>query len=82
MSDSAQRKQQLQALLEQHGLKLSLADLISFTYEQWRNDYLSYTVAADHICDSLKRPIKNVECVEGSLQHLINLGRSINEANK
>ena len=52
MTNSQAKQQKLYQLLQDNNLQLSLADLIEFTYHQWEDDYLSTTLAAEHISDS------------------------------
>ena len=52
MTNSISKQQKLYQLMQDNNLQLSLADLIEFTYHQWENDYLSTTLAAEHIADS------------------------------
>jgi len=66
-------------LLQENNINLTVGDYLELAYTQWCNDYLNFTTCAEHIEGSRKNPVI-IECLEGKLQHALEIGRALNEA--
>lgn len=74
------RLEQLQQLLDENNLKLTLADLLEFTYHQWWEEYLGTNLAVEHIESNTLMPIVCPDLSE-KFKAAINLGGQIAKAN-